>query len=79
MTDLEILVKEFFNEYERANAEFDVQRIAEWYADAFCSVGPQAYSRKEGRIREGAPSAQGVLQIVWTGHIHNREPRSLEP
>jgi hypothetical protein len=40
MTDLEILVKEFFNEYERANAEFDVQRIAECYADAFMFGGP---------------------------------------
>jgi hypothetical protein len=40
MTDLEILVKEFFNEYERANAEFDIQRIAERYADAFMFGGP---------------------------------------
>jgi hypothetical protein len=53
MTDLEILVKEFFNEYERANAEFDAQRIAE------CVAGDGVVSIWKRAVRSG--SDQGPI------------------
>jgi hypothetical protein len=33
-------ITEFFNAYQQANAEFDIQRIAACYADVFMFAGP---------------------------------------
>ena len=41
MSDLNSQVRQFFDAYERLNTEFDVQKIAELYADAFMFGGPQ--------------------------------------
>lgn len=41
MSDLNERVRQFFETYERANAEFDVRKIAALYADAFMFGGPQ--------------------------------------
>lgn len=40
MTDLDARIREFFDGYERANADFDVQKIAACYADVFMFGGP---------------------------------------
>jgi len=40
MPDLNAEIRSFFNRYERANAEFDVQKIAACYADVFMFGGP---------------------------------------
>jgi ketosteroid isomerase-like protein len=34
-------IKEFFDQYEAANADFDVVKIASFYADVFMFAGPQ--------------------------------------
>lgn len=34
-------IEEFFRQYERANADFDVDKIATFYADVFMFGGPQ--------------------------------------
>jgi len=41
MADLNGQVKEFFAEYEKANAEFDATKIASLYTDVFMFAGPQ--------------------------------------
>jgi len=41
MSELNTRVRQFFDAYERANAEFDVQKIAALYADTFMFGGPQ--------------------------------------
>ena len=40
MTDRNARIREFFDDYEKANADFDVQRIAACYADVFMFGGP---------------------------------------
>jgi hypothetical protein len=40
MTELNASVKEFFDRYERANTEFNVERIAALYADVFMFGDP---------------------------------------
>jgi hypothetical protein len=40
MNDLDLRIREFFNKYENANADFDVQKIASCYADVFMFGGP---------------------------------------
>jgi hypothetical protein len=46
-------VREFFNGYEKANAEFDVPEIAALYADVFMFGGPQGVRcvKKEDFVR----------------------------
>ena len=46
-------VREFFNGYEKANAEFDVPKIAALYADIFMFGGPQGVRcvKKEDFVR----------------------------
>ena len=41
MTQFDNKVKDFFNHYERANANFDVQAIGRLYADDFMFADPQ--------------------------------------
>jgi hypothetical protein len=52
MTDLDTRVREFFDCYQKANAEFDIQKIAACYADAFMFGGPSGVQpvRKEDFI-----------------------------
>ena len=38
---MNIIIKEFFDQYEAANADFDVMKIASFYADVFMFAGPQ--------------------------------------
>jgi len=40
MNDLNAAIREFFDGYEKANGDFDVQRIAACYADVFMFGGP---------------------------------------
>lgn len=40
MTDLSAALRDFFDGYEKANAEFDLQKIAACYADVFMFGGP---------------------------------------
>jgi len=50
MTDLDLQVQQFFDRYEKANAEFDVQKIAACYANVFLFGGPagiQAVSKED--------------------------------
>jgi hypothetical protein len=49
----EVEVKEFFDRYERANAEFEVQRIAALYADVFMFGNPEGVQsvKKEDFVR----------------------------
>jgi hypothetical protein len=53
MSELNVEVKEFFNGYERANAEFEVQRIAALYADVFMFGDPHGVQsvKKEDFVR----------------------------
>jgi hypothetical protein len=53
MSELNTEVKGFFDGYERANAEFEVQRIAAFYADVFMFGDPQGVQsiKKEDFIR----------------------------
>jgi hypothetical protein len=53
MSELNVEVKEFFDTYERANAEFEVQRIAALYADVFMFGDPQGVRsiKKEDFVR----------------------------
>lgn len=41
MSDLNSQVRQFFDAYERANAEFDVAKIAALYGNVFMFGGPQ--------------------------------------
>lgn len=41
MTELNGKVKAFFDRYERANADFEMQAIAAFYADVFMFADPQ--------------------------------------
>jgi len=41
MSELNGQIRNFFQQYERANAEFDVQKIAALYGDVFMFAGPQ--------------------------------------
>ena len=49
----ELKVKEFFDRYERANAEFEVQRIAALYAGVFMFGNPEGVQsvKKEDFVR----------------------------
>lgn len=47
MTDLHARIREFFKNYEEANREFDVQKIAACYADAFMFGGPMGVQSVE--------------------------------
>lgn len=53
MSGLEAQVRQFFSEYERANAEFDVAKIAALYAEVFMFGGPQGVQavRKEEFVK----------------------------
>jgi hypothetical protein len=53
MSEFNVEVKEFFDGYERANAEFEVQRIAALYADVFMFGDPQGVQsvKKEDFVR----------------------------
>lgn len=53
MNELNVEVKEFFERYERANAEFEVQRIAALYADVFLFGNPEGVQsvKKEDFVR----------------------------
>ena len=46
-------VRKFFDRYEKANAEFDVAKIAAFYADVFMFGGPQGVQcvKKEDFVR----------------------------
>ena len=46
-------VREFFDRYEKANAEFEVPKIAAFYADVFMFGGPQGVQcvKKEDFVR----------------------------
>jgi ketosteroid isomerase-like protein len=46
-------VREFFDGYEKANAEFDIRNIAALYADVFMFAGPQGVQcvKKEDFVR----------------------------
>ena len=44
MSELNAEVKEFFDGYERANTDFEPQRIATFYADVFMFGAPQVNS-----------------------------------
>lgn len=41
MDNLNGRIREFFDQYERANAEFDLQKIVALYGDVFLFGGPQ--------------------------------------
>ena len=41
MSELNVRMRDFFDQYERANAEFDVAKIAALYGDVFMFGGPQ--------------------------------------
>lgn len=48
MSDWNAVINEFFSDYERTNAEFDVERIAAFYADVFMFADSQgAHSVKK--------------------------------
>ena len=53
MSELHIKVKEFFDRYERANAEFEVERIAALYAGVFMFGNPEGVQsvKKEDFVR----------------------------
>jgi hypothetical protein len=53
MSELHVEVKEFFARFERANAEFDVQKIAALYADVFMFGNPEGVQavKKEDFVR----------------------------
>jgi hypothetical protein len=53
LTELNAAVKEFFDRHERANAEFDVERIATLYADVFMFGDPRGTQaiKKEDFVR----------------------------
>jgi hypothetical protein len=53
MTDLDIQIQQFFHEYEKANAEFDVQKIAACCAEVFFFAGPAGIQvvRKEDFVK----------------------------
>src|SRR5258708_11290641 len=53
MTELNASVKEFFDRYERANTEFNVERIAALYADVFMFGDPRGIQsiKKEDFVR----------------------------
>ena len=53
MSELNVEVKEFFDGYERGNAEFEVQGIAALYADVFMFGDPQGVQsvKKEDFVR----------------------------
>src|SRR5439155_8780145 len=40
MTDRNARIREFFDDYKKANADFDVQKIAACYAEVFMFGGP---------------------------------------
>jgi len=53
MSELHVEVKEFLDRYERANVEFEVQRIAALYADVFLFGNPEGVQsvKKEDFVR----------------------------
>jgi hypothetical protein len=53
MSELNAEVKEFFDGYERANTDFEPQRIATFYADVFMFGAPQGVQsvKKEDFVR----------------------------
>jgi hypothetical protein len=53
MSELHAAVKDFFDGYETANAEFDVERIAALYADVFMFGDPRSTQsiKKEDFVR----------------------------
>jgi len=53
MTDLNSRVRDFFGQYETANAEFEVQKIAAVYADGFMFGGPEGvqWVKKEDFVK----------------------------
>src|SRR5579863_3210054 len=53
MSELNARAKEFFDGYERANAEFEVERIASLYADVFMFGDPRGTQsvKKEDFVR----------------------------
>lgn len=53
MSELNAVINEFFSDYERANAKFEVQRIAAFYADVFMFADPQGVQsvKKEDFVR----------------------------
>ena len=53
MSELSAEVKQFFEGYERANAEFEPEKMAAFYADTFMFAGPNGIQpvQKEGFIK----------------------------
>jgi hypothetical protein len=62
MSELNAEVKEFFDGYERANTDFEPQRIATFYADVFMFGAPQgAQSVKKEDFVRVLPRRKGIL------------------
>ena len=75
-------VREFFNGYEKANAEFDVPKIAALYADIFMFGGPQGVRcvKKEDFVRV-LPQRKEFFRSVGlvSSKIESLEASNLDP
>ena len=58
MSDLNARIRKFFDDYEKGNADFDVQKIAACYADIFIR---DAYAGELWRLRNRQPPAHRRL------------------
>src|SRR5438132_8163135 len=83
MTDRNARIREFFDDYKKANADFDVQKIAACYADVFMFGGPAGVQpvKKDDfvkvlpRRKEFFKSAGLVSSTVTSLEISNLDSR----
>jgi ketosteroid isomerase-like protein len=82
MNDLNAAVREFFDGYEKANADFDIQRIAACYADVFMFGGPGGVQaiKKEDFLRV-LPRRKEFFRSVGliSSKIESLEVSNLDP
>ena len=81
MTDRNARIREFFDDYEKANADFDVQRIAACYADVFMFGGPAGVqSVKKDDFVKVLPRRKEFFRSAGlvSSRIESLEPSNLD-